>query len=53
MEVLNIILIALGIYLIIDGGYSIYRYKTQGFWDHLVRIIRAGVGLAIIIIGVL
>jgi hypothetical protein len=49
---LNIILTALGIYLIIDGGYSIHRYRTQGFWDHLVRIIRIGVGTIIIAIGV-
>lgn len=50
---MNPILVAIGIYLIIDGGYSIYRYRTQGFWDHLVRVIRVGIGAIVIAIGVL
>lgn len=49
----KIILIGLGIWLVIDGIYSIIKYYNQTFPEHLIRIIRAGIGLTLIILGAL
>lgn len=44
-------LITLGIWLIIDGVYSIIEYWKQTPQEHLIRVIRAIVGMAIIVGG--
>lgn len=57
---INTILIGLGIYLNIDGWYSIYRYwktpspdgGTQNWKDHIIRVIRASVGIVLIILAI-
>jgi len=48
---MNLSLMLAGAYLIIDGIGSIARYFEQGFWDQLVRVIRAGIGLSLLIAG--
>jgi hypothetical protein len=61
IEKLRYILLALGIYLNIDGWYSIYRYWNtpspdggkQNWKDHIVRVIRAGVGITLIILSLI
>jgi hypothetical protein len=43
-----IVIVGLGIWLVIDGLYSIFEYLKQTLKEHLVRIIRAGVGVTLI-----
>jgi len=45
-----IVIVGLGIWLMIDGLYSIFEYRKQTFKEHLIRVIRAGVGLTLIIL---
>ena len=52
MNVLSAILVGLGVWLIIDGVLSIVKYSRQTFPEHLIRIIRAIVGLVIIFIAI-
>ena len=40
--------VGLGIWLVIDGLYSIFEYRKQTIQEHLIRIIRAGVGVTLI-----
>lgn len=53
MKVLSWVLIGLGLWLILDGVLSIAKYPNQSFAEQLIRIIRATVGVAIVIIGII
>ena len=46
------VLIGLGLWLIIDGILSILKYPKQSFPEQLIRVIRAIVGVTIVVIGV-
>jgi len=37
------VLIGLGSWLILDGIYSIYKYRNQTIQEHLIRVVRAGI----------
>ncbi|HEX9261386.1 MAG TPA: hypothetical protein VF893_02550 [Candidatus Bathyarchaeia archaeon] len=52
MKTLSAVLVGLGIWLIIDGVLSIAKYHKQTFPEHLIRIIRATVGIVIIFIAI-
>jgi hypothetical protein len=52
MNIFSVSLVAFGLWLIIDGVGSIIKYHYQTIPEHLVRVIRATVGVAIIIIGI-
>jgi hypothetical protein len=43
-----IVVVGLGIWLVIDGLYSIFEYRKQTIQEHLIRIIRAGIGVTLI-----
>jgi hypothetical protein len=43
-----IFLVGAGLYLIIDGIGSIVIYRNQTSKEHIPRVLRAGVGLALI-----
>ena len=43
-----IIIVGFGIWLVIDGLYSIFEYRKQTLQEHLIRVIRAGVGVTLI-----
>ena len=45
-----IVIVGLGIWLVIDGLYSIFEYRKQSLQEHLRRVIRAGVGVTLIIL---
>ncbi len=53
MSALSPVLIGLGIWLVIDGVLSIVKYPKQSFPEHLIRAIRATVGVVIITIGII
>jgi hypothetical protein len=52
LKALSAVLIGLGLWLIIDGVFSIVKYPKQTFPEQLIRLIRAIVGVAIIIIAI-
>jgi hypothetical protein len=43
-----IVIVGLGIWLVVDGLYSIFEYRKQTIREHLIRVIRAGVGVTLI-----
>jgi hypothetical protein len=43
--------VGLGLWLVVDGVFSIVKYPKQSFPEQLIRAIRAAVGVAIILIG--
>jgi len=49
---LSVILVGLGLWLIVDGVLSIVKYPKQTFPEQLIRIIRATVGVIIVLIGI-
>ncbi|EMR73396.1 hypothetical protein MBGDN05_00458 [Thermoplasmatales archaeon SCGC AB-539-N05] len=52
IKTVSAIIIALGIYIIIDGAGSILIYQSQPlFFDHFMRMIRILIGITIIIIS--
>jgi len=53
MNVLSAVLIGLGLWLTIDGVLSIAKYPKQTFPEQLIRVIRATVGVVIVIIGII
>ena len=53
MNALSVVLIGLGIWLVIDGVLSIVKYPKQTFPEQLIRVIRATVGVIIILIGII
>ena len=52
MKVLSVILVGLGLWLIVDGVLSIVKYPKQTFPEQLIRVIRAAVGVIIVLIGI-
>lgn len=52
MQVLSAVLVGLGLWLVVDGVFSIVKYPKQTFPEHLIRVIRATVGLTIVFIGI-
>jgi len=51
LKVLSAVLVGLGLWLVIDGVFSIVKYHKQSFPEQLIRIIRATVGIVIILIA--
>jgi hypothetical protein len=51
LNVLSVVLVGLGFWLVIDGVLSIIKYPEQSLPEQLIRVIRATVGIIIIIIG--
>jgi hypothetical protein len=49
---LSAVLIGFGLWLVIDGVFSIVKYPKQTFPEQLIRVIRAAVGVAIVFIGI-
>lgn len=47
------VLVGLGFWLVIDGVLSIVKYHKQTFPEQLIRVIRAMVGVVIIVIGII
>ncbi len=45
------VLVGLGLWLVIDGVLSIVKYPKQTFPEQLIRMIRAIVGIIIVVIG--
>ena len=52
-KVFSAALIGLGIWLIVDGVLSIAKYPKQTLPEQLIRVIRATVGVVIVIIGII
>ena len=52
MNVLSAVLIGLGVWLIIDGVLSIVKYPRQTFPEQFIRIVRAAVGIVIILLAI-
>jgi uncharacterized membrane protein HdeD (DUF308 family) len=52
LNALSFLLIVLGVWLIIDGVLSIVKYPRQTFPEQFIRIIRATVGIVIILIAI-
>ena len=52
MKALSAVLVGLGLWLIIDGVFSIVKYHKQSFPEQLIRLIRATVGIVIILIAI-
>ena len=52
LNALSVALVGLGLWLVVDGVLSIVKYPKQSFPEHLIRVIRATVGVIIIIIGI-
>ena len=52
MNVLSAVLVGLGLWLVVDGVLSIVKYPKQTFPEQLIRIIRATVGVIIVLIGI-
>jgi hypothetical protein len=52
LSYLSPVLVGLGFWLVIDGALSIVKYPKQSFPEHLIRVIRAAVGVIVIIIGI-
>ena len=52
MNTLAAVLIGLGVWLIIDGVFSIVKYPKQTFPEQLIRVIRAIIGIMIVVIGI-
>ena len=53
LNVLSAVLVGLGLWLVIDGVFSIVKYPKQTFPEQLIRVIRATVGVIIIFIGII
>ena len=52
MKVLSVVLVGLGLWLVVDGVFSIVKYPKQTFPEQLIRVIRAIVGVTIVFIGI-
>jgi hypothetical protein len=52
LNAISVVLVGLGAWLVIDGILSIVKYPEQSFPEQLIRVIRAAVGIIVIIIGV-
>ena len=52
LNVLSMVLIGLGLWLVVDGVFSIIKYPKQTFPEQLIRAIRAAVGVVIVFVGI-
>ena len=52
LNVLSVVLVGLGLWLVVDGVFSIVKYPKQTFPEQLIRVIRAAVGVIIVFIGI-
>jgi hypothetical protein len=52
LNVLSAVLVGLGLWLVVDGVFSIVKYPKQTFPEQLIRVIRAAVGVIIVFIGI-
>ncbi len=52
MKVLSLVLVGLGLWLVLDGVFSIVKYPKQTFPEQLIRVTRAAIGVAIALIGI-
>jgi hypothetical protein len=52
LKSLSVVLIGLGLWLVVDGVFSIVKYPKQTFPEQLIRVIRAIVGVTIVAIGI-
>jgi hypothetical protein len=52
LKALSAVLVGLGLWLVIDGVFSIVKYHKQTFPEQLIRLIRATVGVAIVLIAI-
>ena len=52
LKFLSVVLVGLGLWLIVDGVLSIVKYPKQSFPEQLIRVIRAIVGVIIVVIGI-
>jgi hypothetical protein len=50
---MGLFITCLGVWLIIDGVGSIIEYEKQSTLEQLVRVVRAAVGILLIILGLL
>lgn len=48
---MNYILMGIGAWLVIDGAYSFWEYRTQQWYAQLIRVIRIALGISIFEIG--
>ena len=53
MKVLSAVLVGLGLWLVIDGVLSVVKYPKQSFPEQFIRLIRATVGVAIVVIALI
>ena len=51
LNVLSVLLVSLGLWLVLDGVLSIFKYPKQTFPEQLIRVIRAIIGVIIVVIG--
>ena len=52
MNTLSAVLVGLGLWLVVDGVFSIVKYPKQTFPEQLIRVIRAVVGVIMVFIGI-
>ena len=52
LNVLSVVLVGLGFWLILDGVLSMVKYPKQTFPEQLIRVIRTIIGVIIIVIGI-
>ena len=52
LNALSVVLVGLGVWLIIDGVFSIIKYPKQTFPEQSIRVTRATVGIVIILIAI-
>lgn len=52
LKFLSVVLVGLGLWLIVDGVLSIVKYPKQTFPEQLIRVIRAMIGVVIVVIGI-
>jgi hypothetical protein len=50
---MNPYLVAAGVWIVLDGLGSIVLYRKQRWYEHAVRVLRAGVGLGVIAGGLI
>jgi hypothetical protein len=48
---MNLLVMIGGGWIAFDGAFSIWIYERQSIWEHLIRIIRIIVGVALAIFG--
>ncbi|HLN89837.1 MAG TPA: hypothetical protein VK253_07200 [Candidatus Binatia bacterium] len=53
MTFLSVVLVGLGFWLVVDGVLSIVKYHRQTFPEQLIRVIRAIVGVMIVVISII